>query len=128
MDRKSEHLKEDPTLRADFVAQTSWDEWVAVNTPFFLHPDAREMVETQMRRMGMNATYEDALAVAHDNWIATLDIETNVDEVLYLQGHDRTERLRIVGIQHAELLRRAVEIGLIPERQSDVDFREQFGS
>jgi len=128
MDRTPEHLLEDPTLRTDFVAQTSWDEWAAQNAPFFLHSEAREMVEFHMREMGINATYDDALAVAYENWIATLDTETNVDEVLYLQGYDRTVRLRIVDTMHAAFLRRAVKEGLIPERESDVAFREQFGS
>ncbi len=127
MDRKPEHLAEDSLLRPDYVVQTSWDEWAAVNTPFFLHPLGREMVEAQMRSMGMDANYEDTFAVAIKLWMDTIDPETNMAELLYLQGFNRTERLRIIDVQHAELLRRAVEIGLIPERKSDVDFREQFG-
>jgi len=128
MERTPEHLIEDPTLRQEYISQLSWDEWALVNAPFFLLPDCEAMVTETMRSMGMDATYEDALAVAVDEWHATLDRATNVDEVLYLLGHDYIERLRIIDQQHAELLQRAVEIGLVPEREEDIDFRNQFGA
>lgn len=127
MDRKPEHLTEDPHLRTDFINQLSWDEWAAIHAPFFLVEGAEELVEGQMKQMGMKATFEDALAVALDEWRRTLDPETRLAETLYLQGFSHTQRQHIVEQQHAMLVRRAVEVGLIEERQVDVDFREQFG-
>ena len=127
MERKSEHLVEDQQLRRPFIDQMSWDEWAAVHTPFFLHPDARDLIEDAMRLQGIEAEYEDALAVAENEWLATLDRRTNYAEVLYLRGHNYSQRLHIIDQTHKELLSAFVEKGMIPERDSDIEFREQFG-
>ena len=127
MDRKPEHLVEDPFLRANFIEQQSWDEWALENAPFFLHPSAKDMVEAELKAQGIDATYEDAIAVALAEWKSTLLKETNVTEVLYLQGLTHEQRQHTIEQQHAELLRRAVELGLVEERGSDRAFREEFG-
>lgn len=127
MDRTPEHLTEDPLLRVRFVSQQSWDEWASEHAPFFLVPEARELVEAEMQRQGLSATYEDALAVATEEWQSTLDPETNISELLYLQGRTHTQRSQIIEQQHRELLNRAVEMGLVEEREEDADFRKEFG-
>lgn len=128
MERKPEHLVEDPVLRAAFTGQVSWDEWALTNAPFFLHPDGRQIVEEHMLAMGMDAIYEDALSVAIQQWTDTLDPETNAREYYYLQGYTYDQRTHILEQQHADIVRRAVEMGIIEERPADQDFREQFGS
>lgn len=127
MDRKPEHLQEDSLLRPEFVGQQSWDEWALENAPFFLVPNAQELVEGQMRAMGMDATYEDALYVAMEEWQATLSPETRLMENLYLRGLSYTERRVFLDQQHAFVRDRAIEMGLVEERPKDVEFREQFG-
>jgi hypothetical protein len=127
MDRKPEHLSEDQNLRKTFIDQNSWDEWAAENAPFFVVPGACEMIEAELAAQGIDAEFENTLSVAREIWQSTLDPETNVGEVLYLAGYSYLDRLQIIDQKHAELLRRCVELGIVPEREQDIDFREQFG-
>jgi hypothetical protein len=127
MERKSEHFVEDPTLRKNFVNQVSWDEWASINAPNLLLPNVVDIVEREIALIGGGYTVDDVIAEFTARYVSTLDLNTNMAEALYLLGHDRTERLVIIDNEHAELLRRSVEAGLITERQSDIDFRAQFG-
>lgn len=127
MDRKPEHIEEDSNLRKDFISQVSWDEWAQVNAPFLLIPNARELVEEGLRKQGLDAIFEDVEGVAIEQWQKTLNPETRLAETLYLQGLTYVQRKHVVEQQHALFVRRAVELGLIEERQKDQEFRQQFG-
>ena len=128
MERKPEHLAEVPSLRPEFISQPSWDEWAAENTPFFVHPNAREIVEKQMSRLGLDGCiFEDALDVAKSQWRETLNPDTRFSEVLYLEGYTLAQRWHIVEQTHAAIVERAVKIGFIEERPDDKLFRQEFG-
>ena len=127
MERKPKHLEEDTNLRKDFINQVSWDEWAQINAPFLLIPHARELVEEGLRRQGMDAIFEDVEGVAIEQWQKTLDPQTRFGETLYLQGMTYVQRQHVVEQEHASVVRRAVELGLIEERQKDQEFRQQFG-
>lgn len=127
MERKPVHLVEDTNLRKDFISQVSWDEWAQVNAPFLLIPNARKLVEEGLRKQGLDAIFEDVEGVAIEQWQKTLNPETRLAETLYLQGLTYVQRQHVVEQQHALFVRRAVELGLIEERQKDQEFRQQFG-
>jgi hypothetical protein len=128
MERKPEDLNQDPMLRTEFVNQVSCDEYFAIYSPFLLHPQARQLVEMGLRAQGMDAEYQDVLDVATDQWRATLNPETRLTEELYLLGYTSyPQRQQMIEQMHAQLVRRAVEAGLIDERPKDIEFRKLFG-
>lgn len=103
---------------------------MALHAPFFLRPDARVLVERGLNENGMaqqGVIYEDVLAVEIDSWRATLDPQTNIDETLYLQGYDYTQRIQMIEQMHAEFRDRAIAAGWVKESEEHKKFRKLFG-
>lgn len=112
MDRKPEHLTEDPILRAEFIGQESFDEYIKRTVPWFADSRTPAMFAIQ------GVEYEDALSVVAAEWQSTLHPGTNVMESLYLQGYtDRTQRLAAVDQMHAELKEAAIAAGWLTREQ-----------
>lgn len=115
MERLPKHLEQDSRLRAEFIEQTSWDEWAAVHAPFVLHPDGKRIIEEHLQSVGLDATYEDALSAAIAAWEHELDPETNIDEVYYLQGLGYAQRQQMLEQQRTELEAMVSKLGLLDD-------------
>ena len=101
MDRKPEHLEEDPGLRKEFVSQESWDEFIE-----------RKIAEIEPDDPTMAQELRDDTSHSHPVfqfwnhlWLTdVIDPETRVDEVYYLAGYvDAGRRMAAIDQQHASL-------------------------
>lgn len=89
MDRKPEHLIEDPHLRLEFVNQTSLDEFLESG------------VELDIDVEGLTA--EELASAIRLAWRHNLLPGTNVAEFFYLSGYpDLTSRQAVIDQSHAE--------------------------
>lgn len=120
MERKPEHLKEDPTLRHEYVGQQSFDEFCAQEGYIFFQDGWKE--ELTARGMVPDAAFD----YFKSEWMATLDPSTKYDELLYLTG--MTDRATRVAATEQELMRLReglVNVGMFTQEELDQAIREQ---
>ena len=104
MERKSSDIEADPHLRPGFYNQVSLDEFIEHIT--IKLETTEDLSETQIRlRSAMRVASEEAIRVAlRPHWQARLNPQTNMTELLYLQGYtDITARTAVLDQHYAEL-------------------------
>jgi len=128
MERTPEHLDEDPSLRKSIVDQVSLDEFLAARAPVLLLPNAREIVEAGLAAKGVDRTFEEVVKLITDEWLDSLDADTQMNEVLYLQGHvSRINRLAASDQLQSLIDGYKADSDQPDKVESDVDFASRYG-